>query len=38
MDYTPRYAQPFTLKQAQLLDVPVIYEGATLSFLIMWER
>lgn len=27
MDYTPRYAQPFTFEQATLLDVPVIFEG-----------
>ncbi|KII95119.1 hypothetical protein PLICRDRAFT_75166, partial [Plicaturopsis crispa FD-325 SS-3] len=26
MNYTPRYAQPFTLEQAILLDVPVITE------------
>jgi len=27
MDYQPRYAQPFTLRQAISLDVSVITEG-----------
>jgi len=27
MEYTPRYAQPFTLREAVALDVEVITEG-----------
>lgn len=27
MDYQPRYAQPFTLREATALDIPIITEG-----------
>ena len=35
MEYTPRYAQPFTMEQIMLLDVPIITEGRDWYVLVL---